>query len=177
MAAIAKLKLLSSRRAGDVPTAAALTAAGADEDDLPIPSDIKAVFLGALSSGNAWSLLYRVRYRIADCARVRAQPRAAAGDAGTRTGPFAPRDCGCVPHSHVVRHARRVGRGAVGTRGQLGGEAAHRGSQTAGAPELSEPADRGRPKIRRPGARLNPSGRSQAPACGGAGRGTLREAA
>jgi predicted PurR-regulated permease PerM len=48
MAAIAKLKLLSSRRAADVPTAAAPTAADADEDDLPIPSDIKAVFLGGL---------------------------------------------------------------------------------------------------------------------------------
>jgi len=48
MAAIAKLKLLSSRRAADVPTAAAPTAAAADEDDLPIPSDIKAVFLGGL---------------------------------------------------------------------------------------------------------------------------------
>jgi predicted PurR-regulated permease PerM len=48
MAAIAKLKLLSSRRAADVPTAAAPTAAAADEDDLPIPSDIKPVFLGGL---------------------------------------------------------------------------------------------------------------------------------
>jgi predicted PurR-regulated permease PerM len=48
MAAIAKLKLLSSRRAADVPTVAAPTAAAADEDDLPIPSDIKAVFLGGL---------------------------------------------------------------------------------------------------------------------------------
>jgi predicted PurR-regulated permease PerM len=48
MAAIAKLKLLSSRRAADVPTVAAPTAANADEDDLPIPSDIKAVFLGGL---------------------------------------------------------------------------------------------------------------------------------
>jgi predicted PurR-regulated permease PerM len=48
MAAIAKLKLLSSRRAADVPTAAAPTAAAADEDDLPIPTDIKAVFLGGL---------------------------------------------------------------------------------------------------------------------------------
>jgi predicted PurR-regulated permease PerM len=48
MADIAKLKLLSSRRAADVPTAVAPTAAAADEDDLPIPSDIKAVFLGGL---------------------------------------------------------------------------------------------------------------------------------
>ena len=48
MAAIAKLKLLSSRRAADVPTVAAPTVAAADEDDLPIPSDIKAVFLGGL---------------------------------------------------------------------------------------------------------------------------------
>jgi predicted PurR-regulated permease PerM len=44
----AKLKLLSSRRAADLPTAAAPIAAAADEDDLPIPSDIKAVFLGGL---------------------------------------------------------------------------------------------------------------------------------
>jgi predicted PurR-regulated permease PerM len=48
MAAIAKLKLLSSRRATDVPTAAAPIAAAADEDDLPIPSDIKTVLLGGL---------------------------------------------------------------------------------------------------------------------------------
>jgi len=48
MTGIVKLKLLSSRRATDVPTVAAPTAAPADEDDLPIPSDIKAVFLGGL---------------------------------------------------------------------------------------------------------------------------------
>jgi predicted PurR-regulated permease PerM len=48
MAAIAKLKLLSSRRAADVPPVAVPTAAAADEHDLPIPSDIKAVFLGGL---------------------------------------------------------------------------------------------------------------------------------
>jgi len=48
MAAIAKLKLLSSRRAAHVPTVAVPTVAAADEDDLPIPSDIKAVFLGGL---------------------------------------------------------------------------------------------------------------------------------
>ena len=48
MAAIAKLKLLSSRRAADVPPVTVPTAAAADEDDLPIPSDIKAVFLGGL---------------------------------------------------------------------------------------------------------------------------------
>jgi hypothetical protein len=45
MAAIAKLKLLSSRRVVDVPTTVAPTVAAADEHDLPIPSDIKAVFL------------------------------------------------------------------------------------------------------------------------------------
>jgi predicted PurR-regulated permease PerM len=48
MAAIAKLKLLSSRRAADDPPVAVPTAAAADEHDLPIPSDIKAVFLGGL---------------------------------------------------------------------------------------------------------------------------------
>src|SRR5258708_36515635 len=48
MAAIAKLKLLSSRRAAEVPTAVAPSAAAADEDELPIPSDVKAVFLGGL---------------------------------------------------------------------------------------------------------------------------------
>jgi predicted PurR-regulated permease PerM len=49
MAAITKLKLLASRKAAaDRPTAAAPVAAAADEDDLPIPSDIKAVFLGGL---------------------------------------------------------------------------------------------------------------------------------
>jgi len=49
MAAITKLKSLASRKAAaDGPTAAAPVAAAADEDDLPIPSDIKAVFLGGL---------------------------------------------------------------------------------------------------------------------------------
>jgi predicted PurR-regulated permease PerM len=48
MAAIAKLKLLPSRRVVDMPTTAAPTVAAANEDDLPIPSDIKAVFLGGL---------------------------------------------------------------------------------------------------------------------------------
>ena len=47
--AIAKLKLLASRRAADPPLAAAPAAtAAADEDDLTLPSDIKAVFLGGL---------------------------------------------------------------------------------------------------------------------------------
>jgi hypothetical protein len=49
MAAIAKLKLLASRKAADHPLAAAPgAAAAADEDDLPIPSDVNAVFLGGL---------------------------------------------------------------------------------------------------------------------------------
>ena len=45
--AIANLKLLASRKAADRPSDIAPPAA-ADEDDLPIPSDIKAVFLGGL---------------------------------------------------------------------------------------------------------------------------------
>jgi predicted PurR-regulated permease PerM len=49
MAVIDQLKLLASRKAADVPSAAAApTAAAADEDDLPIPSDINTVFLGGL---------------------------------------------------------------------------------------------------------------------------------
>src|SRR5438132_13875447 len=49
MAAIAKLKMLASRRAADRPSAdVPVVDAAADEDDLPIPSDIKAVFLGGL---------------------------------------------------------------------------------------------------------------------------------
>jgi predicted PurR-regulated permease PerM len=47
MAAIDKLKSFASRKTADRPQAAVPTAA-ADEDDLPIPSDIKAVFLGGL---------------------------------------------------------------------------------------------------------------------------------
>jgi predicted PurR-regulated permease PerM len=46
MAVIDQLKLLASRKAADRPSAAALAAA--DEGDLPIPSDINAVFLGGL---------------------------------------------------------------------------------------------------------------------------------
>jgi predicted PurR-regulated permease PerM len=45
MPAIAKLKLLASRKAADRPLAAA---PAADEDDMPIPSDIKTLFLGGL---------------------------------------------------------------------------------------------------------------------------------
>ena len=49
MAAIAKLKLLASRKAADRPLAAAPPdAAAADEDDLPIPSNINTVLLGGL---------------------------------------------------------------------------------------------------------------------------------
>jgi predicted PurR-regulated permease PerM len=49
MPAIAKLKLLASRKAADRPLAAAPAGSpAADEDDMPIPSDIKTVFLGGL---------------------------------------------------------------------------------------------------------------------------------
>lgn len=49
MATIAKLKLLATRKAADRRLAdAPIVAAAADEDDLPIPSDIKTVFLGGL---------------------------------------------------------------------------------------------------------------------------------
>ena len=48
MAVIEQLKLLGSRKAADRPSTAAPTAPAADEDDLPIPSDINAVFLGGL---------------------------------------------------------------------------------------------------------------------------------
>lgn len=47
--AIAKLKLLASRKAAHLPLIAAPpAAAAADDDDLPIPSDINTVFLGGL---------------------------------------------------------------------------------------------------------------------------------
>ena len=50
MAAIDQLELLAGRKAADRPSAAAPTAAAdADEDDLPIPSDINTVLLGGLS--------------------------------------------------------------------------------------------------------------------------------
>jgi hypothetical protein len=49
MAVIDQLELLAGRKAADRPSAAAPTAAAAaDEDDLPIPSDINTVFLGGL---------------------------------------------------------------------------------------------------------------------------------
>lgn len=49
MAAIAKLKFLASRKGAEPTLAAgAPPAAAADEDDLPIPSDINTVFLGGL---------------------------------------------------------------------------------------------------------------------------------
>jgi hypothetical protein len=47
MAAIDKLKSLASRKEPDRPSAAVPAAVPAtEEDDLPIPSDIKTVFLG-----------------------------------------------------------------------------------------------------------------------------------
>ena len=49
MAAIDQLELLAGRKAADRPSAAAPTAAAAaDENDLPIPSDINTVLLGGL---------------------------------------------------------------------------------------------------------------------------------
>ena len=49
MAVIDQLELLAGRKAADRPSAAAPTAAAdADEDDLPIPSDINTVLLGGL---------------------------------------------------------------------------------------------------------------------------------
>src|SRR5271167_614469 len=49
MAAIGKLRLLVSRKTADDPAVAApVVVAADDDDDLPIPSDIKAVFLGGL---------------------------------------------------------------------------------------------------------------------------------
>ena len=49
MAAIDQLELLAGRKAADRPSAGAPTAAAAaDEDDLPIPSDINTVLLGGL---------------------------------------------------------------------------------------------------------------------------------
>jgi predicted PurR-regulated permease PerM len=49
MAVIDQLELLAARKAADRPSAAAPTAAAdADEDDLPIPSDINTVLLGGL---------------------------------------------------------------------------------------------------------------------------------
>ncbi len=49
MDAISKLRLLASRKAREGPSAVAPAAAAAvDEDDLPMPSDIKTVFLGGI---------------------------------------------------------------------------------------------------------------------------------
>jgi hypothetical protein len=49
MPVIDQLKLLASRKAADHPSTAAPTAAAAaDEEDLPIPSDINTVFLAGL---------------------------------------------------------------------------------------------------------------------------------
>jgi predicted PurR-regulated permease PerM len=49
MAAISRLRLLTSRKTPDVSAAVApANATAADEDDLPVPSDIKTVFLGGL---------------------------------------------------------------------------------------------------------------------------------
>ena len=49
MAVIDQLELLAGRKTADLPSAAAPTAAAdADEDDLPIPSDINTVLLGGL---------------------------------------------------------------------------------------------------------------------------------
>ena len=101
----------------------------------------------------------------------RCPPRAAAGDAGVRAGPFAARDCGYPCHPVAVWHARRVGDSAVGAGGKLGAEAAHWNSQIAGTPELSEPADCGLPEIRRSGPGPSRRRRTQSRTGGGAGLG------
>jgi predicted PurR-regulated permease PerM len=48
MAAISKLRLLATRKAADATSAIAPATASAADDDLPIPSDINAVFMGGL---------------------------------------------------------------------------------------------------------------------------------
>ena len=96
MAAIEKLKLLASRKAPDRPSSAVAT------DVAPADRRRSADTVGyqggvpgrPLSSGHACRLLCGGRDRLADRARLRAQPRAAAGDANARAGPFAARDCG-----------------------------------------------------------------------------------
>ena len=118
MAAIAKLKLLSSRRATDVPTVAAPIAAAADEDDLPIPSDIKTVLLGGLFLLAMLGACYVASEIIlpivlAFVLSLLLQPAMA----GARTSRFTALDRRCVPHSRIVRHARRVRGGVIGTRG------------------------------------------------------------
>ena len=143
MPAIAKLKLLASRKAADRPLAAAPPAsAAADEDDLPIPSDIKAVFLGGLFLlamlaacyvaseivlpivlAFVLSLVLQPAMRVFERIRL---PRGIAA---------------MLLILGVVWHAGRVGDRAVGPGGELGAKATYWNSQIAGALELSQPAD------------------------------------
>jgi hypothetical protein len=58
MAAISKLKLLATRKAAEGTSAIAPAAAPAADDDLPIPSDINAVFLGGLFGLAVLALCY-----------------------------------------------------------------------------------------------------------------------
>jgi predicted PurR-regulated permease PerM len=48
MAVVRSLRLLTGRKAADHSAVVAIDAAAADEDNLPIPSDVKAVFLGGI---------------------------------------------------------------------------------------------------------------------------------
>jgi predicted PurR-regulated permease PerM len=48
MAVVRSLRLLTGRKAADHSPVVAIDAAAADEDNLPIPSDVKAVFLGGI---------------------------------------------------------------------------------------------------------------------------------
>jgi hypothetical protein len=155
MTAMAKLKLLASRKAADAPLAAAPPAAACDEDDLPIPLDIKTVFLGGLFLLAMLAACYVgteivLPIVLAFVLSLVLQRRCGClGGSICRAGlrPFSSSWC-CL--------ARSAGwDGAVGTGGELRAEAAYWASQIAGTPELFEPTGCGISEIRRSGPGVN----------------------
>jgi hypothetical protein len=144
MAAISKLKLLATRKAAEGTSAIAPGAAPAADDDLPIPSDINAVFLGGLFVLAVLVLCYVAAEIVlpivlAFVLSLVLQPAMRA--LGTDTS--AARDRGHAHYPGPVWHSWRVGGSAVGAGGKLGAGVARRHSQIAGTAELSQSADCG----------------------------------
>ena len=140
MATITGLRLLASRRQLHAPSPAEPVAtAAAPEDELPIPSDIKTVFLGGLFVMGVLAACYFAAEIVlpivlAFVLNLVLQPAMRVLDrAHIRHGLAA------LLIILVLFGTCRVGDGALGPSGELGAAAARRDSQAAGTPKLSEP--------------------------------------
>src|SRR6267378_4149 len=136
MAAIAKLKLLASRKAADRPSGAAPSpaAAAADEDDLPIPSDLNTVLLGGLFLLAMLAACYVAAEIVLPIVLAFVLSLVLTPAMRVLERVRLPRGIAAIsPHPGAVRHARRVGDSAVWS----GGPAGRRRLPT-GIPKLEE---------------------------------------